>query len=164
MRDPKKSPAVRSMLEEQAKQRESTRKGEPDNGLEDTFPAPDPVSATTTSIPAGRTDPDQATRVAEDQSLAGGHDSYPLVDAALAATGERSNGLDHQAPLEGLDALRRDASRFADSVSEIAEGGVHLAKSEVRGIWSDVEAKICERPLTAVGIVAALAYLWGATR
>ncbi|MGY5794906.1 hypothetical protein ACXHXM_32540 len=50
------------------------------------------------------------------------------------------------------------------SISEIAEGSVHLAKSEARGIWSDVEAKIRERPLTAVGIVAALADLWGATR
>ncbi len=46
-----KSPAVQSMLNEQAKQRESAREGHLDKGLEDTFPASDPVSATTTSIP-----------------------------------------------------------------------------------------------------------------
>lgn len=134
-------------------------------GLEDTFPASDPVSATNTSIPAGRTDTDEAARIAGDQPMAtDDDDQYPLVDDALAATGERTNGLDSAAPREGLRSLRRDAGRVAGSVGEIAEGGVHLAKAEVRGIWSDVEAKIRERPLTAVGMVAAIAYLWGATR
>ncbi|MDM9649112.1 hypothetical protein [Rhizobium sp. S163] len=161
MPDPKKSPAVRSMLDEQAK-REGAREDELDKSLEDTFPASDPVSATTTSIPAGRVDPDQAGRTAGDRM--GGDNNYPLVDAALSPTGERSNEFDPRAPRDGLDALRRDASRVSDSVSEITEGGVDLVKSEVRGIRSDVETRIRERPLTAVGIVAALAYLWGATR
>lgn len=158
-----KSPAVQSMLDEQATQRESAREGHLDKGLEDTFPASDPVSATNTSIPAGRTDPDEAARVANDPSSAT-ESEYPLVESALAATGEKSNGFDHDVRREGLDALRRDAGRVADSMSEVADGGVHLAKSQVRGIWSDVEARIRDRPLTAVGIVAALAYLWGATR
>jgi ElaB/YqjD/DUF883 family membrane-anchored ribosome-binding protein len=161
MPDPKKSPAVQSMLKEQARQRENARKGGLDKGLEDTFPASDPVSATTTSIPAGRTDTEEAARVADAQPLATDVDNYSLGDAA---TGEKSNGSDQEVPREALKALRRDAGRVVDSVSEIAEGGVHLAKSEVREMWSDVEARIRERPLTAVGIVAALAYLWGATR
>lgn len=134
-------------------------------GLEDTFPASDPVSATTTSIPAGRTDTDEAARIDGGQSMAtDDDDQHPLVDDALAAMGERTNRLDSAAPSEGLRSLGRDAGRVAGSVGEIAEGGAHLAKAEVRGVWNDVEAKIRERPLTAVGIVAAIAYLWGATR
>lgn len=163
MPDPKKSPAVQSMLEEQAAQRERTKNGELDKGLEDTFPASDPVSATTTAIPAGRADKKEASRLTDGQPL-DPNEEYPLVDAALAATGGRSNDVDQEAPREAFDALRRDAGRVGDSVSEIAEGGVHLAKAEVRGIWNGVETKIRERPLTAVGIVAAIAYLWGATR
>ena len=163
MPDPKNSPAVQSVLEEQAAQRERAKKGELDKGLEDTFPASDPVSATTTAIPSGRVDNEGASRFTDEQSF-DRDDEYPLVDAALAATGEKSNGFDHEAPRASRSDLRRDAGRVADSLSEIAEGSVNLAKAEVRGVWSDVEAKIRERPLTAVGIVAAIAYLWGASR
>lgn len=58
-----KSPAVESLKQERARQRERTAKGELDKGLEDTFPASDPVSMTTTSIPSGRTDADKAEQV-----------------------------------------------------------------------------------------------------
>lgn len=61
--DPGKSPAVQSMRKEQAQQRRRARKGELEAGLEDTFPASDPVSVTHTAIPAGRTDVDNAERV-----------------------------------------------------------------------------------------------------
>ncbi len=164
MPDPKTSPAVESMLKEQAKQRENARNGELDTGLEDTYPASDPVSATTTSIPAGRTDTDEAVRVACDQHMAADDDKNPLVDAALAVTGESTNGFDHTAPRESLRSLRRDAGRVVSLVGEVADGGAHLAEPEVWGIWSDVKAKIRERPLAAVGIVAAIAYVLGATR
>lgn len=43
------SPAVRSLHEEQARQASADAKGKLQKGLEDTFPASDPVSATTTS-------------------------------------------------------------------------------------------------------------------
>lgn len=43
------SPAVRSLHEEQARQASAGSKGKLQKGLEDTFPASDPVSVTTTS-------------------------------------------------------------------------------------------------------------------
>lgn len=43
------SPAVRSLHKEQARQASAGAKGKLQNGLEDTFPASDPVSATNTS-------------------------------------------------------------------------------------------------------------------
>jgi hypothetical protein len=43
------SPAVRYLHEEQARQASADAKGKLQKGLEDTFPASDPVSATTTS-------------------------------------------------------------------------------------------------------------------
>ena len=63
MPDPKDSPAVKSMQKEQAEQRRRARQGGLDQGLEDTFPASDPVSATTTGVPTGRTDAKVAERV-----------------------------------------------------------------------------------------------------
>ncbi|UVV70990.1 hypothetical protein [Brucella anthropi] len=53
--DPKSSsPAVQAYELEKARQRQEEDKGDLDKGLEDTFPASDPVSHTITSVPAGR--------------------------------------------------------------------------------------------------------------
>lgn len=43
------SPAVKSLQEEQARQASAGAKGKLQKGLEDTFPASDPVSATNTA-------------------------------------------------------------------------------------------------------------------
>ena len=53
------SPAVESLKQEQ---RERDPKSRLDEGLEDTFPASDPVSVTATSVPAGRADADEASK------------------------------------------------------------------------------------------------------
>lgn len=54
---PKKSPAVKSLEREQSKQKRETKKqiveGELEEGLEDTFPASDPVSVTSSTRPGG---------------------------------------------------------------------------------------------------------------
>lgn len=56
-KDPKKSPAVKSLEREQSKQKRETRRqiaeGELEEGLEDTFPASDPVSVTSTTHSGG---------------------------------------------------------------------------------------------------------------
>ena len=57
------SPAVKSLELERARQNERAAKGELDQGLEDSFPASDPISMTRTSVPSGRTDADEAHRV-----------------------------------------------------------------------------------------------------
>ena len=51
----KKSPAVRSLEREKRRQKHEAdvREEELDEGLEDTFPASDPVSVTSSSIPGG---------------------------------------------------------------------------------------------------------------
>ena len=48
----KKSPAVRS-LERSSASKKKLKEEELEEGLEDTFPASDPVSVTSTSIPGG---------------------------------------------------------------------------------------------------------------
>jgi hypothetical protein len=63
MPSPSKSPAVQSLRRERAQQATRRAKGQLQEGLEDTFPASDPVSATASSIPSGRTDPDMAQNV-----------------------------------------------------------------------------------------------------
>lgn len=54
------SPAVESLRKEQ---RRKPAKSDLDEGLKETFPGSDPVSVTTTSIPAGRTDRKEASKV-----------------------------------------------------------------------------------------------------
>jgi hypothetical protein len=53
--DAKKSPAVKSLEREKRKQNQDAdkREEELEEGLEDTFPASDPVSVTSSSIPGG---------------------------------------------------------------------------------------------------------------
>lgn len=108
--NPQESPAVRSMEMEQARQRRRNGNDALDKGLEDTFPASDPVSHTVTSIPAGRADADEARRIsATDAEL----------DPALSRNGDLAG------------TIRR---------------------------WTR------ERPLTAVALVATVAWFFGATR
>lgn len=56
------TPAAQSLKQEQAEQRKRADKGELDTGLEDSFPASDPVSVTSSSIPTGRVDVDAAEK------------------------------------------------------------------------------------------------------
>lgn len=58
-----KSPAVQSLRQERDHRRARVTTGDLDNGLESTFPASDPVSMTTTGIPSGRTDAEQAIQI-----------------------------------------------------------------------------------------------------
>ena len=64
MKSDNSSPAVDSLKQEQREQ--ASRKSNLQEGLEQTFPGSDPVSATATSIPAGRADPDEAAKVQDE--------------------------------------------------------------------------------------------------
>lgn len=144
MPEPTNSPAVRSLILEQAEQKK--RGNSLDEGLEETFPASDPVSASHTTV-----------ALTTDEFYGG---RYPLVDEALRSVSDRG---EHEGD-ETVKALRQDAARFADRTSEIASGAAYVARSEVRSALSSVEGSIRSRPLTAVAIMAGLAYLFGATR
>ena len=113
MPDDDKSPAVISMENEQERQRSDEQKGRLDQGLEDTFPASDPVSMTSTGVPSGRADSKEAARV----------------------------------------------HRSGD-----AYGVGQVSSSNSHGLLSDARQIVRENPLAAAGIVATLAFIWGATR
>ena len=162
MANPNDSPAVQSMRKEQAEQRNRAQKGELDKAIEDTFPASDPVSATHTSIPSGRSDVEAAERVKREPDPTKLEDEFPLVDQALRSTGEaaRSSDIDR----EKMRALQREAGRMAESASDLASGTARLAKAEARTFVHDLEDRIRRQPLTAVAIVAGIAFVFGATR
>lgn len=124
-KNPKKSSAVQSMEDEQARQREMQEKGELDEGLEESFPASDPVSATRTSIPSGRTN------------------------------GADTDDIDYEDDLAENTRRRLHRSRqvVARDVEDTAQDTLSALRQQIR-----------DRPLAAVGIAAALAYLWGLTR
>lgn len=160
MADPKNSPAVQSMEIEQAEQRERAVKNDLDTGLEDSFPASDPVSATHSAVPAGRTDADEADRVRQQST----EEEFSLVDQALRSTGEVRHSERANDSRDALGALRRDVDRMAGTATEVASGATSLAKSEARTLVKSIEDKIRERPIAAVAVVAALAFVFGATR
>ncbi|TAU95967.1 hypothetical protein ELI38_08290 [Rhizobium leguminosarum] len=162
MANPNESPAVQSMRKEQAEQRKQTRKGELDKAIEDTFPASDPVSATHTSIPAGRSDVEAAERVKREPDPTKLEDEFPLVDQALRSTGEAARSTD--VDREEMRALQKEAGRLAESASDLASGTARLAKAEARTFVHDLEDRIRRQPLTAVAIVAGIAFVFGATR
>jgi len=109
----KNSPAVESLKKERAEQAGRDGKGDLDNALEDSFPASDPISMTSSSISAGRTDTDSAERV-------------------------RANPDPTATPVE-----------VAQPTGSLFGGAGKL---------------IAEKPIAAAAVVAAFAYLYGATR
>ncbi|SCW81438.1 Membrane-anchored ribosome-binding protein, inhibits growth in stationary phase, ElaB/YqjD/DUF883 family [Rhizobium mongolense subsp. loessense] len=159
MPNPDESPAVQSMKREQAQQRKRSRKGELEKGLEDTFPASDPVSITHTTAPSGRVDAEAAERVQRERQPETPDEKSPLVDEALSASRKRSGVSRGE-----IMALRSEVSHLSESATELASGTVRIAKVQARSLVYEIEAHVRARPLTAVGIVAAVAYLWGATR
>ncbi|TCU24452.1 ElaB/YqjD/DUF883 family membrane-anchored ribosome-binding protein [Rhizobium azibense] len=159
MPNPDESPAVQSMKQEQAEQRKRSRKGELEKGLEDTFPASDPVSLTHTTAPSGRVDAEAAERVQRQRDLESPDERSPLVDEALAAHRKRSEASGGE-----IRPLRSEVSRLSGAATDLASDTARVAKVQARTLVYEIEEHVRARPLTAVGIVAAVAYLWGATR
>ncbi|EJB03125.1 hypothetical protein Rleg9DRAFT_1950 [Rhizobium leguminosarum bv. trifolii WSM597] len=164
MANPNESPAVQSLRKEQAEQQRRARKGELDRGIEGTFPASDPVSATHTSIPAGRSDIEAAERVKREPDPTRLDAAYPLVDQALRSTGETGGFSEASDVDRERRTLQREAGRVAETASEVASGTARLAKAEARSFVQDVEDRIRRQPLTAVAIIAGIAFVFGATR
>ncbi|NEK39694.1 hypothetical protein [Rhizobium leguminosarum] len=165
MVNPNDSPAVQSMRKEQAEQRKQVRKGELDKAIEDTFPASDPVSATHTSIPAGRSDIEAAERVKREPDPTTLDEEFPLVDQALRSSGETAHSSERfDVDREEMGALQKEAGRMAESASELTSGTARLAKAEARTFVHDLEDRIRRQPLTAAAIVAGIAFVFGATR
>ncbi|MBW9114845.1 hypothetical protein JNB88_14470 [Rhizobium cauense] len=151
MPDAKESPAVKSMKKEQASQRRRSAKGELDQGLEDTFPASDPVSVTHSAVSAGRTDATEAERVRDTD------DGYPVADEAPAPVSDADVG-------NGRVSAKRSPANGSETISETSIEAANVATSQVRSAWRDVEDTIRNNPLTAMGIVAAIAFVCGVTR
>jgi hypothetical protein len=155
------SPAVESLKNERATQQVRARKGDLDKGLEDTFPASDPVSATRTSIPTGRADADEAERVRRNPET----EPAPLVDQALGSVRERTGeGSVDPRIREQIEALRSEVARLSESASKIASGSTRIAKAEARSYLNDLKERIRSQPLTVLGMVAAVAFVLGASR
>ena len=165
MANPNESPAVQSLRKEQAEQRRQAQKGRLDEGIDETFPASDPVSATHTSIPAGRADTEEVDRMRRQPDLTQLDEEFPLVDQAPHSTGETDGSSDGiNADHQEMRALRKEAGRIAESASELASGTARVAKAEARSFVRDIEDHIRKQPLTAVAIVAGIAFVFGATR
>ncbi|WP_337266165.1 hypothetical protein [Oryzifoliimicrobium ureilyticus] len=163
MPNPNESPAVQSLKKEQAAQRERADRGELEKGLEDTFPASDPVSATHTAVSTSRTTTDYALDGAGQASKR--DNRYSLVDEALEATHENTGSrLGQNSRRAEIHALKTEANRLTESASQLASGTARVAKAQTRDFARDIEDRVRERPLVALGLVAAVAFVLGVTR
>lgn len=155
------SPAVRSIKKERARQRVSEGKSELDEGLEDTFPASDPVAATDTTV-AGRAGIASGNRQsARSDAL---NDEFPLVEEALQSTREKADEEDTQVYPGELHALKAEVARLRETVTTLASGTTRIAKARAQDALDDVELRIRERPWKAVGIAAILGFFLGLRR
>jgi ElaB/YqjD/DUF883 family membrane-anchored ribosome-binding protein len=87
-------------------------------------------------------------------------DEYPLVDEAMKSTGEL--GGDESGV--GARSLRRDTARLSGQASDVVSGALALGRSEAKSVLRSLEGTVRERPLAALGVVAAVAWVCGATR
>ncbi|CAD7028292.1 hypothetical protein RHAB21_01491 [Pseudorhizobium halotolerans] len=155
------SPAVRSIKKERAQQRTSEGKSELDEGLEDTFPASDPVAATDTAIAGSGGTARKASGNRQSARSAALNDEFPLVDEALQATREQADEADTQVYPGELHALKAEVARLRETVTTLASGTTRVAKARAQDALDDVELRIRERPWKAVGIAAVLGFFFG---
>ena len=146
------SPAVASLHDEQARQR--TGKEDLQTGLEDTFPASDPVSQTSPTTATATTEP------AEEQET----EDTPKVDEALAAVRARHDDPETGREMEEIRALRSELGRITGSAQEMISGSARVAKSEIDSVQNTVIRQVRKHPLQAIGLAALLGYVWGMTR
>jgi hypothetical protein len=141
----KTSPAVESMKLEQAEQRRKANKGELEIGLENTFPASDPVSVTRSDIPSGRTDTVEAQRVKHQADLSSNPDARLVGDRVGFGENRSGNAQQGFTSREGYQRERQEVSQSASTA------GTMLANFRER---------VRERPLLAVGVAALAAYAY----
>nr|CAD6418826.1 hypothetical protein REQ54_01888 [Rhizobium sp. Q54] len=158
------SPAVSSIKKERATQRGRGKKSELQEGLEDTFPASDPLSTTSTAIPTGTTRPAAARRGDGSWSAETVGDEFPLVDEALRASESEDPDQPLEIQPEEVRALRAEVARLKESVLELASGTTRVAKARAHDAVADVEDRIREQPWKAVGLAAAIGFLCGLRR
>jgi len=148
-----KSPAVQAFEQEQSSQGRSA--SALDRGLQDTFPASDPVSATFTSIPAGAPAPSSDTSPDSDA---------PRVDEALASTYQRSHDLATPMIDEEVRALAKEIREIRERIAEVGLSSARLAKAQAADAADVARGKIRARPIAAVALAAGLGWLWGMMR
>ena len=139
------SPAVISLLNEQAEQT-AKRKTRLDKGLEDTFPASDPVSVTHTATATGSTAAAAEPRESERLGL------HPSNDPSVSTD-------DHAAVLH---EIRRDLENLRDRFRSTSFDVSGTARAKASAIERRVEQIIRERPLVTVGLATALSFILGA--
>jgi ElaB/YqjD/DUF883 family membrane-anchored ribosome-binding protein len=137
------SPAVLSLLTEQAEQ-SAKRKTRLDKGLEDTFPASDPVSVTHTATATGSKAVEAEPHESELLGL------HPSNDPSASRD-------DHAAELH---AIRCDLENLRDRFR--ASDASSTARAKVGVIERRVERMIREQPLATIGFVTALSFILGA--
>ena len=152
---PTKSPAVVSLEQEKAAQSQTRRNDEVEVGLEDTFPASDPVSATSTASASS------SRRAAGSTGV-----DAPLVDEALASVRDQS-GADYEtsvAPDDEIRALRSEISDLNARLAEIGSASVRVAKAQTSDLVDNGRRRIQANPMRAVGLAALAGYVWGLIR
>jgi hypothetical protein len=99
---------------------------------------------------------EQRARGGQDDLNTGLKDTFPASDPVSHTTTSISAGR------VDVDEAQRVMEQSSE---EIAAGDVEGSpQGQLRDYVADIERRVREQPLTSIAIVAALAYVWGATR
>ena len=128
-----------------------------EEGVEATFPASDPVSFTSPSIPMGNAAPEPSPGPRMETKA-------PLVDIALASVRDHKDLGCSVSPDEELAALRAEVSRLSEMLAEIGSASVRVVRARSEDGLEDARAWIRVRPLRAVAGALVAGYLLGAVR
>ncbi len=156
------SPAVQSLSNEREEQQKQATKNELEKGLEDTFPASDPVSATHTAVL-----PKHAPSEAVEKGRARHHvdafeDRLPITSDRQATTGDGvSNKGAAKTEVRALYRAARQASR-TDPATTARDPSVSLPDGA--GLLSEVKHRIRERPLATIVAAAVIGFACAMTR
>ncbi len=153
------SPAVASLLEEQAQQT-AKRKSRLDKGLEDTFPASDPVSVTHTSTATTTSASDEPSADVEALGL---HpvDTELRFDAKAGSPDVDDTQATHFQTMQ-LDALRREVQNLRDHIHGAASIAAQTAAATAGALSQRVQGALDREPFIVVGATAAISYVIGA--
>ncbi len=141
------SPATASLHAEQARQR--TGADPLQEGLEDTFPASDPVSHTTTATVGGAV-------AAEDDA--------PKVDEALEAMRTRDTTVSSAEAMDEIRAMRAELSRMSESAEGMVSASGRIVRDEAQSLSQSITRQVHKHPLQSLALAALAGYVWGMTR
>lgn len=156
------SPAVQSLSNERQEQQQQATENELERGLEDTFPASDPVSATHTAVLPKHASSEASERGSARHHVDAFEDRLPITSDRRATTGDRVG--DKGAAKTEVRALYRAARQVSRTDPAPTARDASVPLPDGAGLLSEFKHRIRERPIATIVAAAVIGFACGMTR